>query len=544
MMSPKAPQEGFRPFFWIAVSALVLVVASLVGGMALMLASIRSVDDLSSQDERALIQRTLVRDLERMGHEVTSATVWDEAVAAMSGAPDLAWADINVADYYHRYFGHDLSFVVRDGQVIYGSLRGERVTPGVLGDLPEDTAGLAKEVAAAADKVRASGRRGLDGEVEKHGLVKSGGDIYLTVVAAIVSESRAGDRPGPTAVVVSVRRLDAGLLKGMEADLGTTGLRLDAADARVEPAIPLSDFNGRRIGVLTFAEQNPGMGVVRAIGGWLALLALLMIAASLVIGVSVVTVLRRMSRDANALRAAKAQAEAANAAKTLFLANMSHEIRTPLNGVLGMAQIMALDDLSPRQAERLKVVRDSADALLTLLNGVIEAARLESGRVVLRREVFDLPELIQSSAAMFSGAAAAKAVDLKVEIAPALAGGWVGDPARLRQVISNLVANAVKFTSKGRVEVRAMPVEDRVRIEVRDTGPGIAEQDLPRLFKVFSQVDASYTRAHDGAGLGLAICHDLVELMGGEIKVDSVVGEGSRFYFDLPLPRAADDAAA
>ncbi len=542
-MTPTSePREASRPFFWIAASALVLVVASLAGGVALLLMSIHSVDRLALEDERALIRRTISRDLERMAHEVSSATVWDEAVDKMSGSPDMAWADINFADYYHRYFGHDLTFVVRSGEVIYASHSGARVTPKVLGDLPRDTARLTAETAQAADAIRATGRRGLEGEAERHGLLKSGGDIYLTAVAAIVSEGVSGDRPGATAVVVSVKRLNSDFLKTTQQDLGVSGLRLEPAEAHVQPTVPLLDFDGKPVGVLTFAAASPGKGMIAIAGPWLGLLATLMVAASLVIGSSVTAALRRMMRDAETLRAAKIEAEAANAAKTLFLANMSHEIRTPLNGVLGMAQVMAADELPPRQAERLKIVQSSAEALLTLLNGVIEAARLEGGRVQLRPEPFDLPELVHSVCGMFSGSAAAKHLDFEVEVAPQLKGLWLGDATRIRQVLSNLVANAVKLTPVGRVEVRATLADGKVRIEVEDTGPGVAPRDLPRLFKVFSQVDPSFTRPHEGAGLGLAICHDLVELMGGKIGVTSQLGRGSLFHVELPLPRAADQA--
>ena len=538
-MTPRSePRDAFRPFFWIAASALVLVVASLVGGIALLLVSIHSVDRLALEDERALIRRTISRDLERMAHEVSSATVWDEAVDKMSGSPDMAWADINFADYYHRYFDHDLTFVVRSGQVIYASHSGVRVTPRVLGALPGDTARLAAETAQAADAIRATGKRGLEGTAERHGLLKSGGDIYLTAVAAIVSEGLSGDRPGATAVVVSARRLDSDFLKTTQQDLGVSGLQLEPAEAPVQPTVPLLDFDGKPVGVLTFAAASPGKGMIATAGPWLGLLAGLLVTASLVIGSAVAAALRRMMRDAETLKAAKIEAEAANAAKTLFLANMSHEIRTPLNGVLGMAQVMAADELPPRQAERLRIVQNSAEALLTLLNGVIEAARLESGRVQLRPEPFDLPELVQSVCGMFSGAAAAKHLDFEVAVAPELKGLWRGDATRIRQVLSNLVANDVKFTPVGRVAVRAALADGKVRIEVEDTGPGVAPRDLPLLFKVFSQVDPSFTRPHEGAGLGLAICHDLVELMGGKIGVSSQLGRGSLFHVELPLPRA------
>lgn len=172
-----------------------------------------------------------------------------------------------------------------------------------------------------------------------------------------------------------------------------------------------------------------------------------------------------------------------------------------------------------------------------VLNGVIEASRLESGKVALHEEAFDLKALAGSSGAVFSGAAAAKGVSLATEVAPGLEGLWLGDAGRIRQVLSNLIANAIKFTDKGGVVLRVAPAGRKVRFEVQDTGVGIAAEHLDKLFQVFSQVDASFTRAHDGAGLGLAICRELVQLMGGEIGVDSTPGKGSVFHVVLPLQR-------
>ena len=248
-------------------------------------------------------------------------------------------------------------------------------------------------------------------------------------------------------------------------------------------------------------------------------------------------------RATHALEAAVADAEAANAAKSRFLANVSHEIRTPLNGVLGMAQAMANDPLPEVQRERLHVVRQSGETLLSLLNDLLDLAKIEAGKVELESLEFDVVEAVRSACAPFQVMADKNGVtlDLRLDAERDLRRG---DPTRLRQVVANLVSNAVKFTTRGRVEVEVRLQPDALSISVRDTGMGIAPESLAAIFDKFSQADASTTRRFGGTGLGLAICRDLVDLMGGCIRVESEPGRGSCFAFDLPLPRIATASPA
>jgi signal transduction histidine kinase len=245
-----------------------------------------------------------------------------------------------------------------------------------------------------------------------------------------------------------------------------------------------------------------------------------------------------------ALERARVAAEAANAAKSAFLATMSHEIRTPLNGVLGMAQAMARDPLPPAQQKRLGVIRQGGEILLALLNDILDLARIETGRLELEDAVVNLAALARVAEATFEAQAAEKGVAMRLEIAPEAEGAWRGDPTRVRQILFNLVSNAVKFTAVGSVTVRLDCSSDGVVMAVSDTGPGIPDNALPTLFDRFVQVDASTTRRFGGSGLGLAICRQLAELMGGRVAVDSAVGEGSTFTVTLPLERAPEEAAA
>jgi signal transduction histidine kinase/FixJ family two-component response regulator len=248
-----------------------------------------------------------------------------------------------------------------------------------------------------------------------------------------------------------------------------------------------------------------------------------------------------------ALVEARDAAEAANVLKSQFLANMSHEIRTPLNGVLAMAQIMAMGELSEEQRERLAVIRTSGEALLTVLNDILDLSKIEAGRMELEETEFDTGEIARNLEAAHAAVAAGKRLRLELELTPAGAGMRRGDHARLLQILNNLVSNAVKFTARGEVRVlidgEGPEGAHGLRITVADTGIGIPAEKLPQLFQKFMQVDASTTRQFGGTGLGLAICRELAQLMGGDVWAESAPGEGSRFFVRLPLPRTSAAAA-
>ncbi|MGZ3274253.1 MAG: PAS domain-containing hybrid sensor histidine kinase/response regulator [Caulobacteraceae bacterium] len=244
-----------------------------------------------------------------------------------------------------------------------------------------------------------------------------------------------------------------------------------------------------------------------------------------------------------ALERALEEAEAADRAKSQFLAVMSHEIRSPLNGVLGMAQAMELGELPPEQRRKLQVIREAGSVLLDLLNDMLDLTRISAGGLQLEDGVVDGDELVRSARNLFDGLAADKDLSFELELDPVALGPWRGDQTRVRQIVTNLIGNAVKFTDRGRITLRILPETEGFRLEVSDTGPGIPADRLGRIFDPFDQLDPSNTRRHGGSGLGLAICRDLAELMDGDISVTSVVGVGSTFVLRLPLQRAETAAA-
>jgi CheY-like chemotaxis protein len=245
-------------------------------------------------------------------------------------------------------------------------------------------------------------------------------------------------------------------------------------------------------------------------------------------------------------RAAKAQqeavdaAETANRAKSEFLATMSHEIRTPLNGVLGMVQAMAREELPALQRERLELIGESGETLLTILNDILDLSKIEAGKLELEAADFDLAALALGAQRTFAHIADSKGLGFNLEVDEAARGTYRGDSTRVRQVLYNLISNAVKFTASGSVGVHIGRSDTAVRFIVTDTGIGMSAEQIERLFDKFVQADSSTTRRFGGTGLGLSICRELCRAMGGEITAASELGGGSRFTVDLPLLRTGD----
>jgi CheY-like chemotaxis protein/nitrogen-specific signal transduction histidine kinase len=254
--------------------------------------------------------------------------------------------------------------------------------------------------------------------------------------------------------------------------------------------------------------------------------------------------------DVTDLEEARRQAEAASAAKATFLANMSHEVRTPLNSIIGFTDLLLEDPtLDDRKRHQLGLVQKSGSLLMTIVDDILNLSKLDAGKVELDLRPFPLEALIDNSTSIIRTVAEAKGLQLNTWVDPEAATYHLGDEGRLRQVLLNLLNNALKFTAEGSIKVEVKRIltanaMDRLRFSVSDTGPGIATDKQHRLFKKFSQTDASVSREYGGTGLGLAISKSLVELMDGHIGVFSTEGMGSTFWFEVDLPHASAPATA
>ncbi len=317
------------------------------------------------------------------------------------------------------------------------------------------------------------------------------------------------------------------------------GLLIGARSASEIPGSPFVAYVGLpESGVIREAtaklRRNAGIGL-----GILALLGLGMFYTIKLREKSVA-----LARAEAESRQARQVAEDATKAKSNFLATMSHEIRTPMNGVMSMAEMLELTPLDGEQRRMSKVIRDSAQALLTVINDILDFSKIEAGKLDIENVPFSLGDLADGVGELLAPRVDDKALDLCVEIDPGLADQRLGDPTRLRQVLLNLGGNAVKFTHEGGVTLRinALPEPGWLRFEIQDSGIGLSEEQQAKLFQPFQQADSSTARKYGGTGLGLSICQRLCELMGGRIGASSQPGQGSVFWFELPLPAAADAA--
>ncbi|CAN7364669.1 response regulator [Rhizobium rhizogenes] len=258
----------------------------------------------------------------------------------------------------------------------------------------------------------------------------------------------------------------------------------------------------------------------------------------------VLTDVTEMKKREAELQLLLARSEAADRAKSEFLANMSHEIRTPMNGVLGMAELLAKTDLDARQKTFIDIIVKSGNALLTIINDILDFSKIDAGQMRLRQAAFDPAEAVEDVATLLSSPAAEKDIELLVRVTPDVPAMVLGDAGRFRQIVTNLLGNAIKFTERGHVlvELDSQPIDNgevMLTLRVEDTGLGISKEKLDSIFEKFSQVDASSTRRHEGTGLGLAITAGLVDLFGGYLEVDSEWGKGSVFTVHLPMPPVA-----
>lgn len=517
-----------------------IVGAALVGSVALVLAvsgltgyAAATLDRAHRAYEHELVQRRIDRSLERLVDDVVSASVWDEAVEAIR-QDDQAWMQANFGDYYADFMGHDLTVLVgADSQGLYASEASEAVAPDRLAGLVS----VAADLVAAASVVQPP-YSGLDAVRPQRAILVYQGAPYLVAAAPVVGEDATATVSPSGTVIVSARRVSS-LVNDLERDLGLTGVRLSQSGAAAgETAIPLLSGPGVDHAIV-WTPARPGFGLLDSAAPWLAVALLLLVAALLSGGLKVRALLAQLAANEADLKASLDEAERANAAKSRFLANMSHELRTPLNGVIAMAELLQARQAGDEAREMAQTLVASGRMLRSVVDDVLDVARIEAGRVTLEDQPFDLAVVALNIADLHAAAAKAKGVALRSNIRQGMA-FWVrGDGDRVGQILSNLIGNAVKFTDAGRVELRLRRDSRGVTLVVADTGVGFEGEAADHLFKPFEQADDSISRRFGGTGLGLAISRALTEAMGGRIRARSIPGRGAVFRVRLPLPPGA-----
>jgi signal transduction histidine kinase/CheY-like chemotaxis protein len=537
-----------RSIFVLAILAMVLVIG---GGVCLIAYAWIALNNQEAVRETALVRRTLDVMISRISAETKSQSAWDELYKSTSGPFDMDWLDKNLAILYRDSFGHNLTLVFKpDGQLGYAADHGLRADPSRYAAVVKALAPTVRQVQTQELRRRLGidppGPAATGNLVWRPAVIRAGPDVYLVGVSTIAPNdgNALGDRPAP--VVVSGRRVDSALLSPLEADLGIHGAYLTAKTSSGLGVAPLP----ASAGAVAWSVGKPGAEVLARAGGYIASVLILL---CLVVGALMMRIRRMLNRlrdHDEKLKATLAElveardlAEAANVAKSEFIANISHEIRTPLNGVLGMVQAMARDALPAPQRERLQLIGQSGETLLMILNDVLDLSKIEAGKLELEEVAFDLEPLVMNTFAVFKPSADAKGLAFTVDIEPEARGPYLGDPVRLRQILYNLISNALKFNSAGSVSLTVDAPGEAVRFSVADTGIGIGEDQIERLFDKFVQADSSTTRRFGGTGLGLAICRELTRAMGGDIQVASTLGKGSCFTLSAPLVRMAETGA-
>lgn len=529
------------------------------GGFSLLYTAKSQADHVQLGEERQIVSRLISQQLTTLATDIETEFTWDEAYEKLKDGRWREWADSNIGVAFQKASHHDLTLVV-DGhnETIFGWRRGVAMSTAERGSLTWRCAPLIEKVRAEERKrserrATAAGAAPSD-EISASELIINDGDIYFVSAALVLPNTSAvALREEPAPVVVSARRMDNWFLRDVLSGMRISGASLTPAMGSPRPTagagsaeFSLNDGSGVQIGMIRWHPRLPGEQLLAMTAPWLAAAFLLLLGFGAAMVMRIDKVLRNLADAENGLEdtileltVAIDQADAASVAKSQFLANMSHEIRTPLNAILGMAQVLAQEDLTASQEARVQTIQRAGEGLLAIVNDVLEFSKLEAGKVQIVTAPFSIVSLVRSVSELFAESARADGLALVESLPPEVGGLWSGDETRIRQILLNLMSNAIKFTDTGIVRLDVRPAADGIIFSVIDQGVGVPPDKTELLFKKFTQIDGSSTRQRGGTGLGLAICSELVGLMGGEIAVSSRVGIGSEFYFRLPLTRVA-----
>ncbi|WP_307363543.1 ATP-binding protein [Brevundimonas sp. SORGH_AS_0993] len=512
-----------------------MVVIATGMGCVLILVS-HAINAHQAAKEKTLVQLRLNSALEDIGKDIKSASVWDEAVSRMT-ADDIGWFDRFLGRYYRSQYHHVATLGYDGAGRLIRSSHGDVQSPP---DPADPFALAARPLADVLRREAAVRNRSTAGEAAvriKAAFVRVDGQVFVLGLSTIVRDLPSGPSPAADPLVASYRAVT------QELDFLRTRMAMKDVGFQTGPAKPpqgmaavdVRDASGALLGRVVWTPERPGYMILTTAGPVLALLLLVLVAGTASLLGNATGDLRRLRASEAALSAALERAEAANQAKSRFLSNISHELRTPLNGVLGMAEVIGADVLTPQQRGRLEILKASGQQQLRMIEELLDVVRLRDGAVALETRPFRPDNLLRRIAADFSGAAEAKGLKIGVQAA---SGEWLGDPVHIEKLMAALTDNAVRFTRQGQIMLRAV-ARDHLVLEVQDTGPGMEPAEAARLFDAFTQGDESATRTADGLGLGLTVAHGLAALMGGRIEIVTHPGVGSTFRVALPLQRAS-----
>jgi signal transduction histidine kinase len=524
--------------------ALALAGVTLV--IILIISAARGQDRIAAQKSIELVRAALQMRERNTAVAVKDYAWWTEAVGNLVEAPDAEWAYEHIGHTTYQSIGvHLVTVIDASGRQTFTFVQGE---PSNLAIALDSTSGLAPLVSQARDAPPTEPRPAT-------GFARIGDQVFSVALAALTVADPADLAPDakPRSVLLFGRSLDPETIAGIAADLHIDGLALVSGGAvEGRTSFPLKTIDGTTIGALAWTPERPGYVMIRQmaipVGASIIGLALLSIVTLWQIG-QIDRARRENQRNLEIIEAknrelvlARDDAEYANRAKSQFLAVMSHELRTPLNAIIGFSEMIHSELYGSLGDQRYKGyaqdIHNSGDHLLSIINDILDLSKIEAGQSDLNEEEIDLPPIVTSIRRIMHERAAAAGISFVADSGDGLP-RILADRRALKQIMLNLLSNAVKFTPKGgRVELRMSLDADRaLRIEVSDTGIGIDPEDIPRAMAAFGQVDGSWSRKYEGAGLGLPISRALTQLHGGTLELSSRPGSGTTVTVRLPPER-------
>jgi signal transduction histidine kinase len=532
--------------------------------------AIRMVDDRAMARQERIATHTLAAAIATIPEQQQSATVWDDAIEK-TAARDESWMDENLGAWMQDYFGHNENYVLdQDGTPIFASVMGEILSP----DRYSTRADQIAPVIAQLREMMAEASEGQDNPYEELAEVavvtplRFGGEVSIVSVAPIISDTGdVAQAPGTEWLHVAVRYVNEEFAQAIGQPIELDDVAFQTTHPTgAQAGIPLAGLSGNVHSWLAWKPEKPGMTLLLEILP--ILLAVLLATATLILWIvqRLLGISGRLQAseaqahlDVVALEKAREAADASNHAKMKFMSVVSHELRTPLTVILGYARLGAqlrkmpsaqlLDEQLHRQPVNIKRLQSSVDELLKtattgmekversgehllfLVNQLLDYAKMETGRLVVDPVICDVREVIEPVLDQMRILTEEKDLDLEITIAPCF---MLADVTRTRQILINLMGNAIKFTDSGKVSVVVTESEDRVHIDVSDTGIGIEPHELENIFEAFHQAELSFSRSAAGTGLGLSVAKELARLEGGALEVRSEVGVGSTFTLTLP----------